>query len=117
VDVVTGYHGLRNRKALWGIAGPLVPAESVHTPSAQQVRQPINRRGIDAWLPYSLWLGPLEVALGAVLDLYPACPPTDRPRGGSRPFVHPSRHCDRSRSRGGDLRRADERWAASFTAH
>ena len=36
----------------------------VQTPSAQQVRQPINRRGIDRWRPYEQWLGPLIDALG-----------------------------------------------------
>ena len=31
----------------------------VRTPSAEQVRRPINRDGIDAWRPYARWLGPL----------------------------------------------------------
>ena len=35
----------------------------VQTPSAQQVRQPINRRGIGRWRPYEPWLAPL---IGAV---------------------------------------------------
>lgn len=37
---------------------------SVRTPSAQQVRQPINRRGIGRWRPYAPWLEPLVQALG-----------------------------------------------------
>jgi tetratricopeptide (TPR) repeat protein len=37
---------------------------SVRTPSAQQVRQPINRRGIGRWRQYEPWLGPLIEALG-----------------------------------------------------
>lgn len=36
----------------------------VQTPSAQQVRQPINRRGIGRWRPYARWLTPLIAALG-----------------------------------------------------
>jgi tetratricopeptide (TPR) repeat protein len=36
---------------------------AVRTPSAQQVRQPINRRGIGRWRPYEPWLGPLIDAL------------------------------------------------------
>lgn len=35
----------------------------VQTPSAQQVRQPMNLRGIDRWRPYEPWLGPLKAAL------------------------------------------------------
>ena len=35
----------------------------VRTPSAQQVRQPINRRGIGRWRRYEPWLGPLIDAL------------------------------------------------------
>lgn len=36
----------------------------VHTASAAQVRRPINRDGVDQWLPYSQWLDPLRAALG-----------------------------------------------------
>ena len=36
----------------------------VRTPSAEQVRRPLNREGVDAWLPYAQWLGPLREALG-----------------------------------------------------
>ena len=41
---------------------------SVRTISAGQVRQPINRRGVDQWKPYEQWLGPLKQALGPVLE-------------------------------------------------
>jgi hypothetical protein len=41
---------------------------AVHTPSADQVRQPINREGVDAWRNYQPWLGPLRDALGHALD-------------------------------------------------
>jgi Tfp pilus assembly protein PilF len=43
-------------------------ARAVRTPSAEQVRRPINREGVDAWRPYEPWLGPLKEALGPVLD-------------------------------------------------
>ena len=48
----------------------------VRTPSAEQVRQPIYRDGIEQWRHYDEWLGPLRVALGPVLDAYPAAPRT-----------------------------------------
>jgi hypothetical protein len=41
---------------------------AVHTPSAAQVRRPINRDGVDKWLDYEPWLGPLKDALGPALD-------------------------------------------------
>ena len=41
---------------------------SVRTISAGQVRQPINRRGLDQWKPYEQWLGPLKRALGPVME-------------------------------------------------
>jgi tetratricopeptide (TPR) repeat protein len=37
---------------------------SVRTPSAEQVRRPINRRGIGTWRPYASWLGPMIDELG-----------------------------------------------------
>jgi tetratricopeptide (TPR) repeat protein len=37
---------------------------TVRTPSAEQVRRPLNRSGIGAWKPYAQWLGPLRDALG-----------------------------------------------------
>jgi tetratricopeptide (TPR) repeat protein len=39
-------------------------SRSVHTPSAQQVRQPIFRQGLDHWRRYETWLEPLRKALG-----------------------------------------------------
>jgi tetratricopeptide (TPR) repeat protein len=41
---------------------------AVHTPSAEQVRRPINREGVDAWRNYEPWLAPLRDALGPALD-------------------------------------------------
>jgi tetratricopeptide (TPR) repeat protein len=40
---------------------------SVRTISAEQVRRPINRQGLDQWRPYEQWLGPLKDALGDAL--------------------------------------------------
>lgn len=36
----------------------------VRTPSAEQVRRPLNKAGMGAWKPYAEWLGPLRDALG-----------------------------------------------------
>ncbi len=47
---------------------------AVRTPSAEQVRRPINRDGLDRWRAFEAWLGPLKDALGPVLDFYPAVP-------------------------------------------
>ena len=44
----------------------------VRTASSEQVRQPIYREGVDHWRHYAAWLGPLEQALGSVLESYPA---------------------------------------------
>ena len=44
----------------------------VLTPSAQQVRQPINRSGIGRWRDYGKWLKPLEEQLGDLVDTYRA---------------------------------------------
>ena len=33
-------------------------------PSGEQVRQPLNRSGVDRWKPYAQWLQPLRDALG-----------------------------------------------------
>ncbi|MEL1249342.1 tetratricopeptide repeat-containing sulfotransferase family protein [Aurantiacibacter gilvus] len=38
---------------------------AVRTASSEQVRQPLNRKGQGAWLPYDPWLGDLRQALGA----------------------------------------------------
>jgi tetratricopeptide (TPR) repeat protein len=42
---------------------------TVHSASSEQVRQPLNRRGLDQWRHFERWLGPLREALG---DLAPA---------------------------------------------
>ncbi|HEX8481263.1 MAG TPA: sulfotransferase [Allosphingosinicella sp.] len=47
---------------------------AVRTPSAEQVRRPINREGLDRWKGYEAWLGPLKQALGPVLERYPEVP-------------------------------------------
>lgn len=47
---------------------------AVRTASSEQVRRPIFRDGMDHWRHFEPWLGPLEKALGSVLDSYPAVP-------------------------------------------
>jgi Tfp pilus assembly protein PilF len=47
---------------------------AVRTASAEQVRQPIYRDGLDQWRHFESWLGPLAVALGPVLADYPEVP-------------------------------------------
>jgi hypothetical protein len=42
----------------------------VFTPSAQQVRQPINRSGVGRWRPYEAWLQPLIEELGDLPETY-----------------------------------------------
>ena len=43
---------------------------SVRTASAEQVRQPIYREGLDQWRHYEPWLAPLRDALGDALTRY-----------------------------------------------
>ena len=40
----------------------------VRTPSAEQVRRPLNRAGMGAWRPYAAWLSPLREALGPLAE-------------------------------------------------
>jgi tetratricopeptide (TPR) repeat protein len=40
----------------------------VRTASSEQVRQPINRKGVDQWRRFEPWLNPLKEALGPTLD-------------------------------------------------
>jgi tetratricopeptide (TPR) repeat protein len=47
---------------------------AVRTASAQQVRQPIFRDGVEQWRHFEEWLTPLQEALGDVLTRYPAAP-------------------------------------------
>jgi tetratricopeptide (TPR) repeat protein len=37
---------------------------AIHTPSAEQVRRPVNREGLDQWRHFDRWLGSLKEALG-----------------------------------------------------
>jgi hypothetical protein len=46
----------------------------VRTPSAQQVRRPIYREGLEHWRNFEAWLGPLADALGDALVKYPDAP-------------------------------------------
>jgi len=47
---------------------------AVRTASSEQVRRPINRDGVEQWMVFEPWLGPLEAALGPVLAAYPNAP-------------------------------------------
>jgi tetratricopeptide (TPR) repeat protein len=47
---------------------------AVRTASSEQVRMPIYTEGVDQWRSYESFLGPLETALGPVLDAYPEVP-------------------------------------------
>lgn len=53
---------------------------AVRTPSAEQVRRPINRDGTDSWRHYEQWLGPMKQALGPALETWdtPSTPDTGR---------------------------------------
>jgi hypothetical protein len=41
---------------------------AVHTPSSEQVREPINRKGFGRWRSYEPWLSELKEGLGQVLE-------------------------------------------------
>jgi len=41
---------------------------AVHTPSSEQVRQPINRKGFGRWRNYEPWLNEMKEGLGETLD-------------------------------------------------
>jgi hypothetical protein len=43
---------------------------AVRTPSAEQVRRPIYKEGLEQWRHYEKHLEPLKKALGPVLDRY-----------------------------------------------
>jgi tetratricopeptide (TPR) repeat protein len=43
---------------------------SVRTASSEQVRQPLNREGVDHWRHFEPWLAPLRAALGDAVDTY-----------------------------------------------
>jgi tetratricopeptide (TPR) repeat protein len=40
----------------------------IHTASSEQVRQPINRAGVDQWRRFEPWLGPLKTALAQLAE-------------------------------------------------
>ena len=73
-DLVADLEG-QVRRMLDFCALPFEPAcldyhqtdRSIRTPSAQQVRQPIYKTGLDQWRNYEPWLGPLKEALGPEL--------------------------------------------------
>jgi Tfp pilus assembly protein PilF len=64
------------RKLLDFVGVPFDPAclefhrnkRAVLTPSAEQVRRPINRDGVDYWRHYEPWLGSLRESLGEALE-------------------------------------------------
>lgn len=70
------------RKLLEYVGAPFDPAclefyenkRPVRTPSAEQVRRPINRDGIDYWKRYEAWLGPMKQALGPALQFWDHVP-------------------------------------------
>jgi predicted Zn-dependent protease len=47
---------------------------AVRTASANQVRRPIFREGVEHWRNFERWLDPLKSALGEVLESYPQTP-------------------------------------------
>jgi tetratricopeptide (TPR) repeat protein len=49
---------------------------AIQTPSAEQVRRPINKDGMDRWQYFEEWLLPLKTELGSVLASYPESPST-----------------------------------------
>jgi tetratricopeptide (TPR) repeat protein len=61
---------------------------AVQTPSAEQVRRPINRDGVDYWKHYEPWLTPMKEALGDALESWDKTPvegkKRTRPSGGGR---------------------------------
>ncbi|MEX2125306.1 MAG: sulfotransferase [Woeseia sp.] len=44
---------------------------AIRTPSAEQVRKPVYKEGLEHWRNYEKHLGPLKEALGPVLERYP----------------------------------------------
>ena len=75
VDTETGVRRLLDHLGL-----PFEPAclrffenpRPVATPSSEQVRRPISRESAHEWRRFEPWLEPLKVALGPILDRYPA---------------------------------------------
>ena len=50
---------------------------SIRTPSSEQVRQPIYRRGLEQWRNFEPWLEPLKTRLTAEIEDYPYEPGAD----------------------------------------
>lgn len=61
---ILGYCGLPFEAACLGFHET---QRSVHTPSSEQVRRPINRDGLDQWRHFAFALDPLKAALGDAL--------------------------------------------------
>lgn len=51
---------------------------AIRTPSAEQVRRPINRDGVDSWRHYEQWLEPMKQALGPALESWDRAPLSPR---------------------------------------
>ena len=47
---------------------------AIATPSAEQVRRPISKEGIDRWRRFEPWLAPLKAGLGEALDRWDDAP-------------------------------------------
>ena len=43
---------------------------AVNTASAEQVREPINRKGVDHWRHFEPWLDPLKAEIGPLVETY-----------------------------------------------
>lgn len=64
------------RRLLAHVGGEFEPAclefhrsgRPVRSASAEQVRRPVNRDGVDQWRAFEPWLGPLRAALGDALE-------------------------------------------------
>lgn len=57
-----------------GCFAPHLTERVVRSVSAEQVREPINAKGLDRWRPYEPYLSELKAALGPALDCYPDAP-------------------------------------------
>jgi hypothetical protein len=52
----------------------------VQTISSEQVRQPIFADSVDQWRHYEAWLGPMQEALGDLVERYPTSQPVPEPK-------------------------------------
>jgi len=62
---------------------------AVRTASSEQVREKINAKGLNAWAPYSAWLGPLRTALGPLAPDQDDPPIPDTPHPDAAAAAHP----------------------------